>query len=57
MNSIIDYIGYYYHNDNNEADKETLCNLSLITESDMTGPTLTAVVKLLLKLGTQILSW
>jgi hypothetical protein len=54
MNNILDYICCYYHNDNNEADKETLCNRFLITEPNVTGPTLTDVAKLILKLGKQI---
>ena len=52
-NNILGYIGHNY-DDSNEADKETFFNRSLITESDVTGPRLTDVVKLLFKLSTQI---
>lgn len=52
-NNILGYIGQD-DNDSNEADKETLFNRSVITESEVTGTRLTDVVKLLFKLSTQI---
>ena len=54
MNNILGYIGHDYANDSNEADKETIFNRSLITESDVTGPRLTDAVKLLFRLSIQI---